>query len=161
MLKSWIVCVAFALSFAVGEARAQTPPEENLAVAREVVVLTGGETAMRSMMDAMRPLMLQDLRSRGLAQDVAERYVALFLEEFEKEFPRVMELSAIAYAGAFSLRELEDIRSFFRTDSGRAMAERTPRLTSAMTQVGAMIAEEIAPRVAARMSSEPPPAGPS
>jgi uncharacterized protein len=161
MIKAWIVCIAVAAALWTSPSSAQTPSAESLAVAREVVVLTGGEDAMRTMMDTMRPMMLEDLRGRGLPQDVAERYVTLFIEEFDRETPRIIELSAVAYAGAFSLEELREIRAFFRTDTGRAVAERTPELMSAMTRAGALIAEEIAPRVVARMQSEAPPGGPS
>lgn len=157
MLKSWMVCAAFALAFVGGQARAQTPSEEQLTVAREVVALTGGEATAHTMMDTMRPMMLADLQSRGVPNDFAERYVELFIEEFRAEVPRMLELSAVAYAGAFSLQQLQEIRAFFSSETGRAVAARTPELTAAMSRAGALIAEEIAPRVLARMESGPPP----
>jgi hypothetical protein len=161
MVRAWIVCAVFALALFNATARAQTPSEESLVVAREVVVLAGGEAAAHAMMETMRPMMLADLRSRGVPQDFAERYVVLFIEEFRVEMPRLNELSAIAYAGAFTLEQLREMRAFFGSETGRALAAHAPELTAAMTRAGALIAEDIAPRVIARMESEPPAADPS
>lgn len=161
MMRAWIVCAAFALAFVGGQARAQTPSEEALVIAREIVLITQGERAMREMVGTMRPLMMRDLAGRGLSQDHAERYTRIYLEEFEKEYPRVLELSAIAYAGAFSLAELREIHAFYSTPTGRAMSERMPEITAAMTRAGVLIAEEITPRTLERFNNEAPPGGPS
>lgn len=124
MLKAWIACIAFVVAFAGAQAHAQTPTEEQLTVAREVVLLSGGEAALRKTMDTMRPLLRADLVNRGMSAEQADRYLGLYFDEFEQEMPRILELSALAYANAFSLHQLQEMRAFFGTETGRAMAER-------------------------------------
>lgn len=163
MMRSFLFCAAFALVCSGAahaqnplEERSQAPSEEALVIAREVVLLTGGESAMQDMVESVRPMMLADLTGRGMSPERAERYLTIFIQEFQSEFPRIIELAAIAYAGAFSIQQLEEIRAFYQTETGQAVVERTPELTMAMMRAGMLIAEEITPRVIERFTDEPP-----
>lgn len=146
----WLACGASALA-------QEAPSEARLALAREVMVLSGGENTFNQMMVQMRPMIVQDMRTRGVSQEAAERFYEVMVEEFALEAPRFMELGAIAYANAFTDQELIDIAAFLRTPSGRAMMERQPEVAGAMMRAGAIIGAEITPRIAERMRQLPPP----
>lgn len=135
-------------------ADAQTPPESLLVVAREVVTLSGAEDNMRNMMQTLAPAMEADIIARGAPRALAVRFSELFIEEFESEVPQVLELAAVAYAGAFTEQQLIDLRDFYRTPTGQALRERTPELTQAMTRAGMIIGQQAGQRVLARLQAE-------
>ena len=148
-------CIAMAACLVwSGAAAAQTPPESRLVIAREIVELSGGTDTMLAMMDAMAPAMRADMRQRGVSEEFAARFTELFIEEFRTELPRIVELTAIAYAGAFSEAELTDMRSFWGSASGQALRHQSPELTRAMTQAGMLIGADASARVIARLEAE-------
>jgi hypothetical protein len=154
MSRTFLLLALAACLLWPGAARAQTPPEARMAIAREIVELSGGTDTMLAMMDTMAPAMQADMRSRGVPEEFAARFTRLFIEEFRAELPRIVELTAIAYAGAFSEAELADMRDFWGSSSGQALRQRSPELTRAMTQAGMLIGAEASARVAARIEAE-------
>ena len=84
------------------------------------------------------------------------RFVTMFIEEFRQEAPEFIELGAIAYANAFTDEELRGIAAFLRTPAGHAMVEHQGEIAAAMARAGAVIGEQAAARVAARMQVSPP-----
>lgn len=154
IIQSIAACVAAACLLWPGAALAQTPPESRMVIAREIVELSGGTDTMLAMMDTMAPAMKADMRGRGVSEELAARFTDLFIEEFRAELPRIVELTAIAYAGAFNETELADMRNFYASPSGQALRQRSPELTRAMTQAGMLIGAEASARVAARIEAE-------
>jgi hypothetical protein len=157
MLKIWlsVLCVWFGLACAAFAQ--ERPSEERMALAREVLVLSGGEASFTGMIDQMRPLMLQDLRARGVSEEMAQRIINLTTEEYAREAPRFVELGAIAYANAFTDQELRDIADFLRTPSGRSMSAHQTEIAGAMMQAGAIIGQEVGLRVMERVRTQPAP----
>lgn len=156
MLRAFLaaLCLWFGLD---ASAFAQEPPsEQRLALAREVMMLSGGESAFSDMIVQMRPMIIQDMRNRGVPEDAAERVYLIMVEEFGREVPRFLELGTIAYANAFDDQQLTDIAAFLRTPSGRAMVENQAEISGAMMQAGMIIGQEIAPRITERMRQSPP-----
>lgn len=154
------ICLsALCLWFGLGaSAMAQErPSEERLVLAREVVTLSGGESAFRDMMDQMRPMMLQDMRASGMSEQNAIHIVDMFVEEFAIEVPRLMELGALAYANAFTDQELRDLATFLRTPSGQAMIENQAEIAGAMMRAGMLVGQEVGARVVERARQNPPP----
>ena len=156
MLRTLFGAILAWAMMSVGAFAQQPPSPERLALAREVMMLSGGEAAFTGVMEAMRPMMIQDLRQRGLSEDVAQRFVTMFIEEFSQEAPEFIELGAIAYANAFTDEELRGIAAFLRTPAGHAMVEHQGEIAAAMARAGAVIGEQSAARVAARMQVSPP-----
>jgi len=157
VLKAFIAAICLWVGLSATAFAQEPPSEERLALAREVMVLSGGETAYTDMMVQMRPLIIQDMRSRGMSPDMAERAYVVMSEEFARESPRFMELGALAYANAFTDQELRDMAAFLRTPSGQAMIRNQAEVAGAMMRAGAIIGQEIAPRVAERMRGYQPP----
>ena len=134
MLKTLFGAILAWVMMSVGALAQQPQSPERLALAREVMMLSGGEAAFTGVMETMRPMMIQDLRQRGLTEDVAQRFVTMFIEEFMKDAPEFIELGAIAYANAFTDEELRGIATFLRTPAGRAMVDRQTEIAAAMAR---------------------------
>ena len=149
------LCLWFGLG--VGAMAQERPSEERLTLAREVMVLSGGERAFRDMMDQMRPMMLQDMRASGVSEQNADHIIDMFVEEFGAEAPRLIELGALAYADAFTDQELRDMAAFLRTPSGQAMIEHQAEIAGAMMRAGMLVGQEVGARVVERARQSPPP----
>lgn len=157
MLKIWVSALCVWLALAGAGFAQERPSEERLALAREVIVLSGGEAMFTDMLAQMRPMMLQDFQSRGVGEEVANRFIEVFTEEFAREAPRFVELSAMAYANAYNDQELRDIAAFLRMPSGRAWVQRQSEISGAMMRAGMIIGEEVAARALERVAQTPPP----
>ncbi|MEQ1493665.1 MAG: DUF2059 domain-containing protein [Terricaulis sp.] len=133
------------------------PPPERVALAREVMMLSGGEQSFLDMMEQMRPIMLQNMRAQGLSEETANRVTELFVQEFQQEAPRMLELGSIAYANKFTDQELIDLAIFLRTPAGRAWVENQTEIAAAMMQAGMLVGQEVAARVLDRVRRQPAP----
>lgn len=149
-------CVFAAAMFLAAPAGAQTSAysAEHLALAREVVTAAGSEDILAEMTNGLAPQLAAEISAAGADQAVAARYVDIFLEEFAAEAPQILELTAIAYAGAFNEAQLRDLLVFYRSDTGRALVAKLPELTVAMTRAGSMIGAQVAERAAIRLQAE-------
>ena len=157
MLRIFLSALCLWFGLVVSVMAQERPSEERLALAREVMLLSGGEDAFREMAEQMRPMMLQDMRGRGLSEQTAAQFVDMFVQEFSGEAPRLLELGALAYADAFSDQELRDLATFLRTPSGQAMVEHQTEITTAMMRAGMLVGEEVVARVVERARQNPPP----
>lgn len=151
-----VLCLWMGLSVSA-LAQEAPPPPERVALAREVMVLSGGEQGFLDMMEQMRPMMLQNMRTQGVSEEIANRVTELFVQEFRQEAPRMLELGAIAYANKFTDQELIDLAAFLRTPSGRAWAENQNEIAAAMMQAGMLVGQEVAARVLERVRRQPAP----
>lgn len=156
MLKACLTALVvwFGLNAA---AFAQAPPESRMVLAREVMMLSGGEQAFNDMVEQIRPMMIQDMRAAGATEEAAQHVYSLMVEEFAREAPRFVELGAIAYANAFTDQELVDIAAFLRTPAGRSMVENQAEIAGAMMQAGTILGQEVAMRVLERTRQAPVP----
>ena len=158
MLKIWVSALCVWLGLAGAGSRRSGHRRTALALAREVIVLSGGEAMFTDMLAQMRPMMLQDFQSRGVGEEVANRFIEVFTEEFAREAPRFVELSAMAYANAYNDQELRDIAAFCVCRPGRAWVQRQSEISGAMMRAGMIIGEEVAARALERVAQTPPPA---
>jgi Uncharacterized protein conserved in bacteria (DUF2059) len=141
------------LMFMTPRAVAQ-PPESRVALAREVIELSGGLDVMRGMMDTMRPGMLADLRRNGMDEADANLFLDYFVEEFQASGPRLIDLAAATYADTFSDEELEAMRGFWASPAGQALREQTPNLAAAMMRAGMVVGEDAGRLALERMGAD-------
>ena len=87
MMKAWFGAALVWAAMSVSALAQAPPPEERLALAREVMVLAGGEASFTGMIDAMRPLTEQQLRGHGMSEAAVQRAWAIMVEEFAREAP--------------------------------------------------------------------------
>jgi hypothetical protein len=148
-----ILVTAFVCALA-GPARAQDQSaysDAHLALAREVVLSAGTEEMLNDMTRRMAPTMADQIVAGGADRAFAERFVEIFLEEFAAG---IIELTAIAYAGAFNESQLRDIQAFYQSPTGRAFVEQAPEMTAAMMRAGTMLGEDVALRALQRLRAE-------
>lgn len=160
MFKLCVQVAVLWLGLSVSAFAQERASQERLDLAREVLMLSGGESAFTAMMDQLRPMILQDLQQQGVSEQTARRMVDLMIEEFATEAPRFVELGTIAYAEAFTEEELRAIADFLRTPAGRAMVENQHEIAGAMMQAGRIIGADVAERVIARSRQVTPPHSP-
>lgn len=153
-----ILFAALALMFAAGgAAHAQPAPaytEEQLAMAREVVAMSGAEAAVDEMLDSMTPLMAEQIVSSGAPRELANRFVEIFREEFRADLPRLLEMISVGYAGALTLEELRDVRDFYASPSGRALVGSMTEINATMVRVGEVMGRELGERALVRLQAE-------
>lgn len=157
MLRTCLLALCLWVGLGASALAQEAPSEARMALAREVMTLSGGEGAFNGMIEQMRPVIVEDMRGRGASQELADHVYALMVEEFRREAPRFAELGAIAYAGAFTDQELIDIAAFLRTPSGRQMIAKQPEIAGAMMRAGMIIGQEVAARVIERARQTPAP----
>lgn len=153
MVRTLFVAIA-ALVMVSGAASAQAPSETNLNLAREIVTLSGAGDNARAGYASMAPMMLDQMRRSGMGGEDAERLVELMAEEFEATIPEILELVAIAYAGAFTEQQLTELRDFYRSETGQALRRQTPEITMALARAGEIFGREAAERAVERWRRE-------
>lgn len=152
-MKAW-VAAGLALFFLFTPRAAAQPTDTRLALAREVIELSGGLDSMGQMLNAMQPQMLADLRQRGVSDEDAALFISYFIEEFRQDGPQMIELMARTYADRFSEADLESMRAFWASHAGQALREATPELAAAMMGVGMQLGQEAGLRAAERMTED-------
>jgi hypothetical protein len=153
MKKShWLAVAMFVFSLAPQAARADEA--SRIALAEEVLELNGSLDTMRAAIDGMKPSMRANLQQAGVTGEDAERYIEIYIEEFHADMPRIIQVIAVSYAGAYSETELQDIATFFRTPAGQAVRRNTPELVQIAQQVGMAAGVDIDRRAAARFLAE-------
>ena len=128
---------------------------ERLRLAAEVVEISQGEQMAQSMITAMLPLQLAQLRKAH--PKLTDKQYVIVEEVLRDELKFVVE-DAIAqfvpiYAETFSAKELQDIVSFYKSDTGQRMLEEMPALQQRGMQVGLGAAIKRMPEMVQRLKS--------
>ena len=124
--KTWAVVAAVLL--ASGAARAEVtavvaPDPGKLALAEQIVAASGGRTQMETMLRSMFGAVQKSMAANSTSE--ARDFIAPMFEDMTQEVvamtPQLLELSARAYARAFTEKELRDWLAFQTSETGRAM----------------------------------------
>jgi len=93
-MRAWVAAAAVLVGLGWnGHAGADETTER--AIAREVVEIAGSGEVMGALVDAMTPMLVQQLTAGGqLSADQAQRFVAIFGEEFRADIPRMLDMAA-------------------------------------------------------------------
>lgn len=128
-LAAAVLAVGLALPAAADEA-------ERMALARDVMELSGTTGQLQEMFGSLAPLMTAQIQqSSGFSQAESERLGAMMIEEFQRAAPEFIEILARDYAGHFTEAELVEMRAFFASPLGA-------RVRDYQTGVGARVSEE-------------------
>jgi hypothetical protein len=122
--------LAFCL-FAVGASplRAQEPPAASVALAKELIVLKGGNV----MLDPIVPGVIESAKNvllqtnPMLAKDLNE-VAANLRKEMEPKREELVNVMARSYAQRFSEAELKELLVFFKTPLGKKMITDEPQI---------------------------------
>jgi hypothetical protein len=151
MARVWMAAALLSVGLWVSSAHGQET--DRLALAREIVELSGALQTARRMVPEMRTRFIAQIRVQYGEAD-AERIWELFVEEFDAGLPLLIEASAQEYARALTHEELEGVRDFFKTNAGRALAENQFSLALAGQRAGAMIGATAGLRAEQRFREE-------
>ncbi len=112
---------------------------------------------------AQRPLILSaiqnDLRNNGVILKKPEAFFDLFMGEFVDEFTLGMrEEGAQLYLDTFTPKELSDIATFYKSETGQSFLKKTPALMQTSftlgEKVGARAGMRVAPSLKKRIRDE-------
>jgi hypothetical protein len=108
-------------------ATAQDDPV-NLELARQLVEVNGGQAAVNAQMKAMFATIDKSIGQYVPADQnkLAEAMRNDIEEEVFKLTPRILDISVHAYAETYTTQELRDLLAFQMSESGRAIARKTP-----------------------------------
>jgi hypothetical protein len=146
-LKTWAVVAAVAL--ACGAARAQdaagaAPERAKLALAEQIVAASGGKTQIETMLRSMFGVVQKSMAANSTSY--ARDFIGPMFEDITQEVvaltPQLLELSARAYAQAFTEHELRDWLAFQTSETGRAMIARLPAI-QIMTAMPAILRKSV------------------
>jgi hypothetical protein len=86
-----------------------------------------------------------DFRENGIAVSDRDKFIAILLDEFMDPFVALFRQRAIdLYVSTFSPRELSDMATFYRSESGQSLVRRTPGLMAEAAGLGQQLGVEVA-----------------
>ncbi len=100
-----------------------------------------------------------EMRKNDLRISDPDAFFDIFIDEWIEEFTTGMQAqTGVIYRNMFSDQELADIADFYRTDSGKALIQKTPLLMQAGAnlgrKVGVTTSQTVNKRLAARLRAE-------
>jgi hypothetical protein len=133
-----------AFAFAPRHLSAQDAPDHapRTAAARDLLKASGTVDAMISTIRANLPLQKEAM------PQIPEEFWVRFEKRMEKDAPQLGDSIAVIYARTFSLKELQELNTFYRSAVGRRLVAVQPHLIAEGAAVGqrwgARVGEEIA-----------------
>ncbi|WP_185968550.1 DUF2059 domain-containing protein [Paracoccus sp. M683] len=131
--------------FTTGIAAAETR-EERLAVATEYNDAALADTDMDAMIRTMwEPLVAQFAPTA--TDDQKTQIHALYVETFEPRMTDLMKKQPEVMADIFTLDELQDLKDFYATPSGRAVMQKLPQVMQAIQPEIMVMVQETLPTI--------------
>jgi hypothetical protein len=136
MLKRATVFAALLL-FTAGAAQAQTPSPEAMTAARTLVTTL----KLSDQYKALLPVILLSIKP-GLVQDrpeIEQDYNSLMpaiADAYTPYYNSMVDAAATVYATAFTTEELKQIETFYRSEAGQKLLQKSQAITEQVAQVG-------------------------
>jgi hypothetical protein len=106
------------------------PSPESVAIAEQIIEVTGAKAHSLKVVDAIMPTAIDAIKKR--VPDVPDTTLNLFRttfrQEVEKSLPDMLHAEARLYAIHFSPAELSDLLAFYRTPLGQKMLVEQPKI---------------------------------
>jgi len=129
-----IIAVFAAVFFAISPVQAQTqpqptlpPPPENLAAARELVLVMKATDQFKALlptiMQALKPAFVQ---GRPEMEKDFDAILPAINDVAARRVNELAEALAVIYASNFSVAEIHDIATFYRSSTGQRFLDRQP-----------------------------------
>jgi uncharacterized protein len=121
-----------------GPATAQSPPSEQTAAARELVVAM----KLTNQLKVLLPVLVKNLKSTmliGRSPEFVRDFEAILpilMAEMESHYDEFADMVATVYAANFSAQELREITAFYRTPTGQKLLERLPAIAQQNMTLG-------------------------
>lgn len=123
------VLFLFTAASFVSPAQAQEPPASSVAIAKELIILKGGNV----MLDPIVPGVIESAKNvflqtnPMLGKDLNE-VAANLRKEFDGKRDELVTLMARSYAQKFTEAELKDLLAFYKTPLGKKMITDEPQI---------------------------------
>ncbi len=110
------------------------PSPEAVAIAEQIIEVTGAKAHSLEMVDAMMPTAIDAIKKRtpDVPDEALSRFKSAFRQEVEKSLPEMMHAEARLYAIHFSASELNELLAFYRTELGQKMLVEQPKIFTEM-----------------------------
>jgi uncharacterized protein len=143
------------LLLAAGPVRAQTPPPDVMAAARELV----GAMKATDQLKTVLPLLIHQLKpvivqNRPAVEKDFDTITPALLAATIARLTEFSELTALIYARNFSASELRDMTMFYRTPTGQKLLEKLPSVMQESMTAGQQFAQVIATDLQQRIVDE-------
>jgi hypothetical protein len=152
-----MIAGALALSLLMAApAAAQSPPTPEMAAARELVMTMKLSDQLRTLM----PIIMKNMKSTmlvGRSPEFVRDFEAtlpILMQAFETRYDEFADVVAAVYASNFTVQELQDVTTFYRTPTGQKMLERLPVVAQLSMQAGQAYGRKIAEECKQRMIEE-------
>ena len=152
MFKRATVFAALLL-FSFGSAQAQTPSPEAMTAARTLVTTL----KLSDQYKALLPVILLSIKP-GLTQDrpeIEQDYNSLMpaiADAYTPYYNSMIDAAATIYATAFTTDELKQIETFYRSEAGQKLLQKSQNITEQVAQVGRDGGRKAADDLKARMT---------
>ena len=124
--------VVKSIAFAVASPTlAQSAPDDaKVALAKDILKVTGVRENMTEMVDSLLPSMLAFITKSkpNLSADVLDRFKALTRKNMIATIPEFLNQDARIWAQHFSKDELKQIDQFYRSKAGRDLVAKMPKV---------------------------------
>jgi uncharacterized protein len=132
-----VTAIAALVLFSFGAAEAQTPSPEAMAAARTLVTTL----KLSDQYKALLPVILLGIKP-GLTQDrpeIEQDYNSLMpsiADAYAPYYNSMIDAAATVYATNFTANELREIETFYRSEAGQKLLQKSQAITEQVTQVG-------------------------
>ena len=140
------ICACSTLAFAQTDQKA-------LDAADELAELIGLKDQMESGFNAMLPIVIQQARQMNLNEDQTEQLKAIYKSWFMKDFDHesVTKEMIQLYAEEFTVEELKELTTFYKTPIGIKSLKVLPQLMAKGAQIGAKEGQAKQPELMKRL----------
>jgi hypothetical protein len=135
--------------------RAESPPPETLAAARDLVTTLKSADLLKSVlptfMQSMKPAIVQ---GRPAVEKDYDALVPVMIDVATSRLSEYAELVARVYAVNFTTSELLELQAFYSTPIGQKLVAKLPTITQQSLVVGQQWGKVLADDLRARMTQE-------
>ena len=152
-----LLLVVVLLGLLLGAARADDQPDPAaIAKAKELLAVTKSIQTADSMTDTVFPALekLVEAANPGRAAEVRILMEKYFLPEMRKHLPEFGDLMATEWARYFTVAEMEQMLTFYRSDVGRKVISLQPTLFKEGYEIGQEWGETMARDVFRKVAPE-------
>jgi hypothetical protein len=142
------------LSLAVA-AFAQTPPPDNLAMARQLVVTMRAADNVKAILPqiakGLKPVIVQN---RPEVERDYDAIMPVLLDSMSGRMNELIDQIAMLYARAFSAKEMQELNAFYQTETGQKLINSLPQIAIESMQIGQRFGQAVAAELQDRIASE-------
>jgi hypothetical protein len=149
------VVAALQLLLATGIARAQSPPPETLAAARELVETMHLDDQLKAILPAViKNMKASVVQGRAEVEREYDALAPIIANGFQARSSEIVEAAVIVYARNFSPDDLRALNQFYKSEVGQRLLQKTPTVTQELMLAGNKFGQSVAVDIRQRMIEE-------